>query len=144
MTQLGLRVDPIFGTKTVNKSNGRRGYLYCQLLHYSLKFGIHSVMRVRPGEKDMDKWRFANYSREEHPYVAEIKLENQKFADYVLPWLRYETDSWAARVLVQQNGRVTKLRLSFSNPKDAMVFLLYKDDILSGEKLPNRRRRKKK
>lgn len=139
-----LRVEPVWGDKRVSRPFGRFGYLHCVIRYYALRQGDVAIMKVRPSEQYLDKWRFVNFSHDELPYVSEIEVGYGQFEEFVLPWLKYETDKWSFRLLEKQQNMSAKVRVSFSNPKDGMIFLLYKDQIVSGEKLPNRRRKKNK
>ena len=139
---------PHYGSKLVRKSNGNMGWLYSVLLHYRMMDGDIQIMQVKKSERNLDRWRFANFSKDELENKAEFTIDYMgQFERNVLPWLRYQTNKWSVRVAKSRRDKefVTDgvvLRLTFENPKDALVFMLYREQILCGEIIPQRRRKR--
>ena len=140
---IDIVVVPRYGDKRVRKSNGRSGWLYNVLLGYRLMSGGVHIMSIRKSEKGLDRWRFKNFSRDVFEYKVNVEFDGIiQFDTYYLPWLRYETDRWSVRLHKAGYNVPASLTIYFENPKDAVVFKLYQEEIANGQKTANKKKRK--
>ena len=115
--------------------------------------GIY-LMTIRPAERNLDKFRFANFSHEALHHSVSIQVPRGR--DYsaspgftnLMAYLRYETERWSFEIPrgslpdVEVRYGALPLTVSFQNPKEALILRLFLDEILRGEKPVKRRSRK--
>ena len=122
----------------------RYGFRYSRRIARTYTYFSHGlwVIMVKASDRKLNRGLWENFHKQPLPCNVTIRMLRGDFKK-LLPWLRYDFATWTVEAVPEsgenQQGQDSPIeyKVGFQTEKECAVFLLFKDEVLSGDLLPS-------